>query len=120
MVDIQSQKDHRKVAIDQVGVSDLRYPIVVLDRAREKQTTVARIAMSVSLPHEFKGTHMSRFIEILNAHRGEITMRTLPGVLRELKNRLHAEKARIEVAFPYFLERAAPATGARALMDYEC
>lgn len=120
MVDIQSQKDHRKVAIDQVGVSDLRYPIVVLDRAREKQTTVARIAMSVSLPHEFKGTHMSRFIEILNAHRGEITMRTLPGVLRELKKRLHAEKARIEVAFPYFLERAAPATGARALMDYEC
>jgi GTP cyclohydrolase I len=76
--------------------------------------------MSVSLPHHFKGTHMSRFIEVLNRHRDEITMRTIPAILHELRGRLDAESARLEVAFPYFLERAAPATGAKALMDYEC
>ena len=120
MDDVQNGIDDRRIPIDQVGVSDLRYPIVVLDRQREKQQTVAKLTMSVSLPHHFKGTHMSRFIEVLNEHRGEVTMRTLPAILQELKQRLQAESARIEVSFPYFLERAAPASGARALMDYEC
>lgn len=76
--------------------------------------------MSVNLPHEFKGTHMSRFIEVLNAHRGEITMRTLPLILRELKRKLSAESAHMDVAFPYFLERKAPVSGAVGLMDYQC
>jgi GTP cyclohydrolase I len=76
--------------------------------------------MSVSLPHHFKGTHMSRFVEVLNEHRGEVTMRTLPAILTELKERLKAESARVHVVFPYFLERVAPVSGARALMDYEC
>lgn len=120
MIDMQNQKDDREIDIDQVGVSDLRYPIVVLDQKAEKQSTVASIAMSVNLPHYFKGTHMSRFLEVLNAHRGEVTMRTLPTVLHELKSRLEAESARIEVTFPYFLERAAPVSGATGLMDYEC
>jgi len=120
MIDMQNQSDHRQIDIDQVGVSDLRYPITVLDRAAEKQSTVASIAMSVSLPHHFKGTHMSRFIEVLNAHRGEVTMHTLPVMLRALKARLEAETARIEVHFPYFLEREAPVSGAKGLMDYEC
>ena len=120
MDDVQNGHDDRRIPIDQVGVTDLRYPIVVLDRQREKQQTVAKLTMSVNLPHHFKGTHMSRFIEVLNEHRGEVTMRTLPTILRELKGRLQAESARIEVLFPYFLERAAPASGARALMDYEC
>lgn len=74
MVDIQSNHDDRNIPIDQVGVSDLRYPIIVLDQKNEKQQTVANISMSVNLPHHFKGTHMSRFIEILNKHRGEITV----------------------------------------------
>jgi GTP cyclohydrolase I len=120
MEDVQSHPDERRIPIDQVGVSDLRYPIVVLDREHERQQTVARLTMSVNLPHEFKGTHMSRFIEVLNRHRGEVTMRTFPQILQELEKRLQAESARIEVTFPYFLERAAPASGARALMDYEC
>jgi GTP cyclohydrolase I len=107
------------VALDEVGVSGLRYPIVVLDRVRGEQHTVAQISMSVNLPHHFKGTHMSRFLEVLNEHRGEITMRTLPTMLQVLQDRLQAESARIEVSFPYFVERAAPATRARALMDYE-
>jgi len=118
--DVQNRGDGRRVAIDQVGVSDLRYPISVLDREREKQHTVARLSLAVNLPHEFKGTHMSRFVEALDEHRGEITMRTLPAILRDLKQRLQAESARVEVSFPYFLERTAPVSGARALMDYEC
>lgn len=120
MTDVQNHPDTREVPIDRVGVCDLRYPITVLDRENREQTTTARVSMSVNLPHEFKGTHMSRFIEVLNAHRGEITMRTLPTILQELKQRLDAQSAHIEVEFPYFIERRAPVSGARALMDYEC
>ncbi len=120
MEDVQGRPDERGIAIDQVGVSDIRYPIIVLDRERERQQTVARLALSVGLPHYAKGTHMSRFIEVLEAHRGEVTMRTLPALLRDLRRRLAAERARVEVTFPYFIERAAPESGARALMDYEC
>lgn len=120
MIDVQNEQDERGVPIDYVGVTGLTYPIVVLDRQRERQSTVAKLTMSVSLPHHFKGTHMSRFVEVLNEHRGEVTMRTLPDILRELKRRLEAESARVEVRFPYFLERTAPQSGAVGLMDYEC
>lgn len=120
MHDIQSQADHRNIPINKVGVCDLRYPIVVLDRKNQSQSTVARLSMSVNLPHEFKGTHMSRFIEVLNSHRGEMTMRTLPGILTAIKEKLSAESAHIEVEFPYFLERTAPVSGAVGLMDYQC
>lgn len=118
MDDVQNYQDDRCIAIDQVGVRDLRYPIVVLDQQQGKQETVVRLTMSVSLPHNFKGPHMSRFIEVLNQHRGEVTMRTLPIILHELRNRLEAESARVEVAFTYFLERRAPVSGASGLMDY--
>jgi GTP cyclohydrolase I len=118
--DVQNYSDDRSIPINQVGVTNLRYPIAVLDRRDGKQETVASLTMSVSLPHHFKGTHMSRFIEVLNDHRGEVTMRTLPTILHELKERLEAERARIEVSFPYFVERTAPVSEARALMDYEC
>lgn len=120
MDDVQSRFDERGIALDKAGVSGLRYPIVVLDRQDGRQETVAKISMSVSLPHHFKGTHMSRFIEVLNLHRGEVTMRTIPQILRELKERLEAETAHIEVEFPYFVERIAPVTKSKALMDYEC
>lgn len=120
MEDIQSRHDERGIDIDQVGVSGVRYPITVLDRERGQQHTIAELSMAVSLPRQFKGTHMSRFIEVLSAHRGEVTMRTLPAMLGELKLRLSAESARVEVRFPYFVERAAPVSGARALMDYQC
>jgi GTP cyclohydrolase I len=120
MHDIQSLSDDRNVALDQVGVTDLSYPITVYDRAKKEQQTIARFTMSVSLPHNFKGTHMSRFIEVIEDHQGLVTMKTLPGILRDLKRKLDAERARIEVRFPYFMERAAPATKATGLMDYEC
>src|SRR2546427_10991999 len=120
MEDVQGRRDEREVALDRVGVSGLRYPIVVLDRDHQKQHTVAVLKMSVNLPHEFKGTHMSRFVEVLNEHRGEVTMRTLPAILTALRERLQAESAHVVVQFPYFVERTAPESGARALMDYEC
>ena len=120
MQDVQNQPDLRQLPIDRVGVTDLRYPIIVLDREHQKQQTIASLSISVALPHDFKGTHMSRFIEALNDHRGEITMHTLPAFLKDVKARLCAESAHVDVAFPYFLERAAPVTGAKALMDYEC
>lgn len=120
MDDIQNQKDDRRIPIDQVGVSNLRYPIIVLDREHETQHTVANLTLSVNLPHHFKGTHMSRFIEVLNEHRGEITMRTVPAILHKIKNRLEAESAHMDVEFPYFLERSAPQSEARGLVDYEC
>jgi len=120
MQDVQNGQDDRQIPIDRVGVCDLQYPIVVLDRDKQQQQTTARLTMSVNLPHQFKGTHMSRFIEVLDAHRGEITLRTVPCILRELKARLAAESAHIDVAFPYFLEKAAPVTGAKALMHYDC
>jgi GTP cyclohydrolase IB len=120
MDDVQNYVDERGIPLDQVGVTDLQYPIVVLDRKREKQHTVARFTMSVNLPHQFKGTHMSRFVEVLNVHHGEFTVRTLPAMLSELKQRLNAEAARVEVDFPYFVEKAAPKSEAKALMDYQC
>ncbi len=118
--DVQNHADHRQVPLDQVGVSDLRYPITVLDRTAESQRTVATITLSVGLPQDTKGTHMSRFIHVLERHRGEITVRTLPEMLRDLKTTLEAESARIEVYFPYFLERKAPISGVSALVDYRC
>ena len=120
LLDKQSERDHRELRIDKVGVRGLRFPIQVRDRARAVQNTVATIGMFVDLPKEFKGTHMSRFIEVLNQHRGEITMRTVPSILRDLRAKLDAESAHIYVVFPYFLERRAPVTRASALMDYEC
>jgi GTP cyclohydrolase I len=112
--DIQATPDTRGLAIDQVGVSDLRYPIQVLNQEGKPFPTVAKISMSVHLPHHFKGTHMSRFLEILSKHEGEVTMRTLPEILRDLKKRLDAEEAHIEVAFTYFVTKSAPVTGAKA------
>lgn len=120
LADIQNSRDERGIALDQVGVRDLKYPITVLDRDNETQQTVADISMSVGLPHHFKGTHMSRFVEVLNQYRGEFTMRTLPDLLQTLKTRLDAEQARVEVQFPYFMERTAPVTEKKAFMDYEC
>lgn len=120
LLDVQGQRDVRGISIDEVGVTELTWPIVVLDQAQGKQSTVAKVEMAVGLPHRFKGTHLSRFIEVLNAHRGELTVRTLPDLLTELKTRLNARTARIQVRFPYFLERTAPVSGAKSLLDYEC
>lgn len=116
--DIQKTPDARGVAIDQVGICDVSFPITVLDQQNQKQQASARLSMSVSLPHHFKGTHMSRFLEILSRHQGEITMRTIPEILHELKRRLDAESAHIEVEFSYYILRTAPVSGLSAPMEY--
>jgi GTP cyclohydrolase IB len=120
LADIQKAADVRGIEIEQVGVCDLAYPIVVLDRENQRQHAAATISMSVSLPHHFKGTHMSRFLQVLARHQGEMTIRTLPPLLHELKQRLDAEAAHIEVEFTYFLQRTAPVSGLKAPMDYRC
>src|SRR5690349_15991115 len=99
LVDVQSRPDTRGLPIDNVGVRDIRCPITVLDRADVSQHTVASVSLSVSLPHHFKGTHMSRFVEILESHRGELTLRTIPSLLDDMRHRLDAERARVEIRF---------------------
>lgn len=120
MPDMQKSFDARNIAIDKVGVKDIRYPIVVLDKNRLQQHTVARVNMYVDLPHHFKGTHMSRFIEILNQYHGEISIERMDTILAEMKERLEASSAHLELEFPYFIEKSAPVSGARGLMEYQC
>ena len=118
MKDVQSQKDDRNIPIDKVGVKNIRYPITVLDQANVTQQTVACINMYVNLPHQHKGTHMSRFVEILAERSNNMSLEKLPGILQEMKTRLNAQSAHIEVDFPYFIEKAAPVSGALSLMEY--
>ncbi|MGI9628726.1 MAG: GTP cyclohydrolase FolE2 [Longimicrobiales bacterium] len=120
MADVQAGEDIRRVPIDKVGVKNIRFPIQVRDRQKSAQHTVGNIDMSVDLPHHFKGTHMSRFMEILNAHANEISVEALPSVLSTMRDRLDAETAHFRVAFPYFMEKAAPVTGATGLLSYDC
>jgi GTP cyclohydrolase I len=120
MQDIQNLKDYRKIDIDQVGVKGIRYPITVRDKDEGEQQTVARINMYVNLPHQYKGTHMSRFVEILNEHSRRISLRNFSEILEEMKARLDAASAHMEVTFPYFINKKAPVTGSQGLMEYEC
>ncbi|MCD6307139.1 MAG: GTP cyclohydrolase I FolE2, partial [Deltaproteobacteria bacterium] len=120
MEDIQSHKDYRNIDIDQVGVKGIRYPITVLDKDQGKQQTVAQINMYVNLPRYYKGTHMSRFVEILNENSRQISPQNFSGILEEMKTRLNAESAHMEISFPYFIKKRAPVTGAEGLMEYLC
>ena len=120
MEDIQNHKDDRNIDIDQVGVKGLRYPITVLDKNMGKQQTVARINMYVNLPRYYKGTHMSRFVEILNEHSRHISLQNFSDILEEMKDRLDAESAHMEISFPYFVKKMAPVSGSEGLMEYKC
>ena len=117
--DVQASPDSRKLAIDQVGVKGIRHPIKIQERNGGVQHTIAMFNMYVGLPHHFKGTHMSRFVEILEAHEREITVETFQVMLREMIDKLEAEEGRIEMSFPYFIEKKAPVSGVKSLMDYE-
>ncbi|MDT8317091.1 MAG: GTP cyclohydrolase FolE2 [bacterium] len=118
--DMQSERDTRNVEIQKVGVKNIRYPILVLDREKKHQHTVANINMYVDLPHHFKGTHMSRFIEVLNRYHGEISVDNFGNILDEMKLSLDAESAHMEVEFPYFIEKSAPVSGEKGLVEYIC
>lgn len=120
MIDVQSQKDHRHIDIRKVGVKGIKYPITVLDKSKGTQPVNATINMYVNLPHRFKGTHMSRFVEILNEFRGQINIRTFHRILERSREKLHAESAHMEIEFPYFIEKTAPVSHAKSLMEYRC
>ena len=119
MKDIQSSADSRRIDIRKVGVKTITYPVTVLDKANRTQPTVAKINMYVNLPHQFKGTHMSRFVEILNQFHGAFNLKTFRLILEEMKLRLDAQAAHMEVAFPYFLKKTGAVTQA-APLRYDC
>jgi GTP cyclohydrolase IB len=117
--DVQNIADKRKIAIDKVGIKDIKHPVKVSDRTTGEQHTVANFNMYVNLPHHFKGTHMSRFVEILNQHEREITVKSFREMLGEMTERLDAESGYIEMNFPYFVNKEAPISKVRSLMDYD-
>lgn len=116
--DKQSERDYRELRIDKVGVRDLRFPITVRDKQRSVQNTVARIGMFVDLPKEFKGTHMSRFIEVLNAHGTIIHVENIDDILFAMQEKFAAATSHLEIEFPYFMLKKAPVTGGESVMDY--
>jgi len=118
--DVQNRKDNRQIAIDKVGVKNIVYPVTVLDRAHGKQHTVATVNMYVGLPHHFKGTHMSRFVEVLNEYHQGIALQSFEEILEKIRHRLAAASAHMEVSFPYFIEKHAPVSRAPSIMSYPC
>lgn len=120
MKDIQKQRDFRQIPIDKVGIKNIKYPITVLDRSNHIQHTVASINMYVDLPHQYKGTHMSRFVEMLNLIHPEVSLQRISDILEEMKDHLDAASSHIEVTFPYFIKKYAPVSKSPGLMDYTC
>lgn len=119
MADVQSSIDTRSIPINKVGIKDIRHPVRISDRNGGEQHTVARFNMYVNLPHNFKGTHMSRFVEILNQHERELTVASFQQMLTEMAERLEAGSGHIEMSFPYFINKRAPVSGVESLLDYE-
>jgi len=117
--DTQNERDDRRLAIDKVGVKGLRFPVEVRDKGGSVQRTVATAALTVDLPEHFKGTHMSRFVEVLHAHGGCLDIRSMVALPRELLAVLDAQKAHVEFQFPFFRSKAAPVSGKQGLVDYE-
>ena len=118
--DVQSLADDRNIPLDRVGVKGLRWPITVLDRLNGIQHTTATVNMYVNLPHNFRGTHMSRFVEVLNDYRDKNWIDHIGDILRQLRTMLDAGEAHMEIAFEYFIEKSAPVTGQKSLMSYQC
>ncbi len=120
MKDMQSQPDYRQIPIDKVGIKNLRYPITVRDRRDGFQHTIAAINMYVDLPHNNKGTHMSRFVELLHLLRPDVSLEKFAVILEQMKKHLNAASAHLEMTFPYFIEKTAPVSTSPGLMDYTC
>jgi len=120
MVDVQSMRDDRRVPIQKVGVKGIRYPIVLRDKANEVQHTAAIVNLFADLPHAAKGTHMSRFVEVLDANRHDLSMPKFLKMLEEIRSSLGAETAYADLHFPYFIEKQAPVSGQSSIMSYDC
>lgn len=119
IADVQSTPDTRRIAIDRVGIKAIRHPVIVADKDGGVQHTIAVFNMYVNLPHNFKGTHMSRFVEILNSHEREISVESFQSILREMTEKLETDSGHIEMTFPYFINKSAPVSQVRSLLDYE-
>ncbi len=117
--DVQNDKDTRQIPINKVGIKDIRHPVLIKGRCGQEQHTVGNFNMYVNLPHHFKGTHMSRFVEILNEHKEAITVKSFQDVLKQMTQKLEAESGHIEMIFPYFVNKKAPISGVESLLDYE-
>ncbi len=120
MQDVQNRPDKRNIPIDKVGIKNMRYPITVLDRKNRFQQTVASVNMYVDLPHEYKGTHMSRFVELFHEFKPQVSLRSFENLLSRMKEHLHALSSHVEILFPYFIAKEAPVTRSVGLMDYTC
>jgi GTP cyclohydrolase IB len=116
--DVQNRADTRQIPINRVGVKDINHPVRLKDRSTGDQHTVANFNMYVNLPHNFKGTHMSRFVEILHRER-EISVESFGAMLAEMTDRLEAEAGHIEMSFPFFVMKKAPVSGVESFMDYK-
>ena len=119
MEDVQGRKDSRQIPINKVGIKDIYHPVRVRDRSSGEQHTVASFNMYVALPHNFKGTHMSRFVEVLHHHEREISVESFRQMLAEMTRRLDATSGHIEMSFPYFVMKTAPVSGVASMMNYE-
>lgn len=119
MEDTQSKSDFRKVAINKVGIKNIQYPVAITNRRGIRHHTVGTFAMYVNLPHDQKGTHMSRFVEILNEHKDALSLHTVESIVETMKEKLDAEHAYLRISFPYFLEKEAPVTRSKSFMNYD-
>ena len=119
IADVQGSNDTRNIPIDKVGIKDIRHPVRVRDRSAGDQHTIANFNMYVNLPHNFKGTHMSRFVEVLNKHEREISVHSFKDMVQEMTVLLEAESGHVEMKFPYFVMKQAPVSKVKSLMDYD-
>lgn len=120
MIDIQNSSDTRNIPLEKVGVKNLRYPVVVMDKENRSQSTTATVDLFVNLPHDYKGTHMSRFVEVFHRHSANLNMKQFLLMLSEIRTNLNAEKAFGSMTFPFFMKKSAPVTGAESIMEYTC
>ncbi len=120
MKDVQSERDLRNIAIKKVGVNNVKYPISVINREKEIVYTVATINMYVDLPHHYRGTHMSRFLEVISKHNVNLNLQNLDNILKDIRKKFECEKAHLEISFPYFINKKAPVSKISSPLEYEC
>ena len=120
MRDIQNESDNREIPLQKVGVRNVKYPVCVLDKNHKTQNTTATVDLFVNLPHNFKGTHMSRFIQVFHKYHQDITMQHFMDMLEEIRTKLDAKTAYGSITFPYFIEKKAPVSESEGIMQYIC
>ena len=117
--DVQALPDTRNLSIDKVGIRDIRQPVKIIDRSGLEQPTIATFGMFVQLAPEVKGTHMSRFVEVLEENEGALSLTNFPELIQAVAERLNADHCEVEMSFPYFMEKAAPVTGVKSTLDFQ-